>query len=450
MLWHLLDGRHASRLASPGGLTHGAPPMHPTFVSAEQAVGVVAPGNRVYIHSVAAAPQLLIQALCGRASELHDVEICHLHTEGPAPYVEEKYAGIFRNNNFFVGKNVRAAVQAGRADYLPVFLSEVPLLFRRGVLPIDVAMITVSPPDKHGYCSLGTSVDASLAAVQTAKRVIAQVNKHMPRTHGDGRVHVNDLHAMVEGHLPLPEHKPAVLGDVERAIGRHVAALVEDGATLQMGIGGIPDAVLAALGDHKDLGIHTEMFSDGVLELVEKGVLNGSKKKILPGKIVAGFVNGTRKLFDFVDDNPAVAMKDIAWVNDTAIIRQNPKVTAINSAIEVDVTGQVAADSIGTKHFSGVGGQMDFIRGASLSEGGKPIIALPSTTKRGESRIVPCLKPGAGVVTTRAHVHYIATEYGVAKLYGKNLRQRAQALIEIAHPDHREELARSALERFGG
>ncbi len=424
--------------------------MQPSFVSAEQAVGIVSSSNRVYIHSVAAAPQLLIQALTARAAELRNVEICHLHTEGPAPYTKPEYAGSFRANNFFVGANVREAVQAGRADYLPVFLSEVPLLFRRNILPIDVAMVTVSPPDKHGYCSLGTSVDASLAAVQTARRVIAQVNKHMPRSHGDGRVHVSQFHALVEGDLPLPEHQPAVLGDVERAIGRHVAALVDDGATLQMGIGGIPDAVLAALRDHRKLGIHTEMFSDGVLDLVERGVITGENKVVMPGRIVAGFVNGTRRLFDFIDDNPAVAMLDIAFVNDTAVIRRNPKVTAINSAIEVDLTGQVVADSIGEKQFSGVGGQMDFIRGASLSEGGKPIIALPSTTKKGESRIVPLLKQGAGVVTTRAHVHYIVTEYGPARLYGKNLRQRAKALIEIAHPSHRAMLEECAVKRFGG
>ncbi len=423
--------------------------MSERFVSAEEAVTVIESGNRVFIHSVAAAPQLLIQAMTRRAPELRKVEIVHLHTEGPAPYAAPEYAESFRTNAFFVGANTREAVQTGRGDYLPVFLSEVPLLFRRGILPLDVALITVSPPDKHGFCSLGTSVDVTLAAVEKAKHVIAQVNKNVPRTHGDSQIHVKRIHALVEGHLPLPEHKQPVIGDVERAIGRHVAELVEDGATLQMGIGAVPDAVLAALSNHKKLGIHTEMFSDGVMELVERGVITGELKKVLRGKIVAGFVNGTRRLYDFIDDNPSVALLDIQWVNDTSVIRQNKKVTAINSAIEVDIMGQVCADSIGEKQHSGVGGQMDFIRGASLSEGGKPIIALPSVTKRGESRIVAVLKPGADVVTTRAHVHYVATEYGVANLYGKNLRQRAKALIGIAHPSHREALEQAARLRFG-
>ncbi|MGA9521037.1 MAG: acetyl-CoA hydrolase/transferase C-terminal domain-containing protein [Myxococcaceae bacterium] len=423
--------------------------MSERFVSAEEAVAVIESGNRVFIHSVAAAPQLLIQAMTRRAPELRKVEIVHLHTEGPAPYAAPEYAESFRTNAFFVAANTREAVQTGRGDYLPVFLSEVPLLFRRGILPLDVALIQVSPPDKHGFCSLGTSVDVTLAAVETAKHVIAQVNRNVPRTHGDSQIHVKRIHTLVEGNLPLPEHKPPVIGDVERAIGRHVAELVEDGATLQMGIGAVPDAVLAALTNHKKLGIHTEMFSDGVIDLVERGVITGELKKVLRGKIVAGFVNGTRRLYDFIDENPSVAMLDIQWVNDTSVIRQNKKVTAINSAIEVDLMGQVCADSIGEKQHSGVGGQMDFIRGASLSEGGKPIIALPSVTRRGESRIVAVLKPGADVVTTRAHVHYVATEYGVANLYGKNLRQRARALIGIAHPSHRETLEQAARLRFG-
>jgi 4-hydroxybutyrate CoA-transferase len=348
----------------------------------------------------------------------------------------------------FVGANVRPAVEAGLADYIPVFLSEVPNLFRKGIMPLDVAMVQVSPPDRHGYCSLGVSVDVSRAAVQSAKHVIAQVNPQMPRTHGDGLIHFSQFDAMVESNVPLYEHGHPALSQVELAIGRHCAGLVEDGATIQMGIGAIPDAVLAALTGHKRLGIHTEMFSDGLIDLVKRGVVTGQDKKNHPGKIVSSFVMGTRKLYDFVDDNPLVVLLDIAYVNDTAVIRRNPKVTAINSAIEIDLTGQVCADSIGTRQYSGVGGQMDFIRGASLSEGGKPVIALPSVTSRGESRITPCLKQGAGVVTTRAHVQYVVTEYGVAYLYGKNLRQRAAALIEIAHPDHRSRLEEEAFRRF--
>jgi len=417
------------------------------YVSASDAVSVIKSGDRVFIQSVAAAPQLLIKAMTERADELRNVEVVSLHTEGIAPYAEAQYEHIFRVNALFVGANVRKAVQEGRADYLPVFLSEVPGLFTRGILPLDVAMIQVSPPDRHGYCSLGVSVDVAVAAVRTAKHVIAQVNPQMPRTHGDGLIHINVLDSLVESDFPLPELVIPQLGNVEKAIGRHIANLVEDGATLQMGIGAIPDAVLAALSSHQGLGIHSEMFSDGVIDLVEKGIITGEHKVTHPRKIVAGFVMGTKRLYDFVDDNPLVAMLDISYVNDTKVIRRNPKVTAINSAIEVDITGQVCADSIGVRQYSGVGGQMDFIRGASTSPGGKPIIALPSATRRGQSRIVPFLKEGAGVVTTRAHVHYIVTEYGVAYLYGKNLRQRARALIEIAHPDHRETLEASAYER---
>ncbi len=421
----------------------------PAYVSPEEAVSVIQSGNRVFIHSVAAAPRLLIEAMTARAPELRNVDIVHIHTEGPAPYADPALAESFRICSLFVGANIRRAVNEGQGDYIPVFLSEVPQLFRKGILPLDVALIQISPPDRHGYCSLGVSVDASLAAVQTARYVIAQVNPRMPRTHGDGIVHVSRLHAMVEADEPIYESIPAPIDEVSRQIGKHVAELVEDGATLQMGIGAIPNAVLAALTHHRDLGVHTEMFSDGLIELVEKGVVTNVHKKKHPGKIVAGFVMGTRRLYDFVHDNPMVAMLDIAYVNDTTVIRQNPRVTAINSAIEIDLTGQVCADSIGTFQYSGVGGQMDFIRGASLSEGGKPIIALPSTTRRGISRIVPFLKPGAGVVTTRAHVHYVATEYGVVNLYGKGLAERARLLISIAHPDHRESLERAMFERFG-
>lgn len=310
-------------------------------------------------------------------------------------------------------------------------------------------MVQVSPPDKHGFCSLGISVDISAAAVQSAQHVIAVVNPQMPRTIGDGLIHVRSIDTLIEHDEPLHEVPPPELSETERSIGNFIAAMIEDGATLQMGIGAIPNAVLASLGGHRDLGIHTEMFSDGLIDLVESGVVNGVKKAKHPGKVVAGFVMGTRRIYDFIDDNPQVLMLDIAYVNDTAVIRRNPKVTAINSAIEVDLTGQVCADSIGIRQFSGVGGQMDFIRGASLSEGGKPIIALPSITSKGETKIVPSLKEGAGVVTTRAHVHFIVTEYGAVNLYGKNLRQRAKELITIAHPDHRDSLEKTAFERFG-
>jgi len=421
----------------------------PLDTTAEEAVKVIRSGNRVFIHSVAAAPQLLINAMTERSSELRDVEIVHMHTEGGAPYAAPEHEESFHANAFFVGSNLRRAVNDGRADYIPVFLSEIPALFLKGVLPIDVALIHVSPPDRHGFCSLGVSVDITASAARCAKHLIAQVNPQMPRTNGDALIHVDRIDSIIHTDEPLPELAPPELNDIERAIGRIVAEMVDDGATLQMGIGAIPNAVLAALTDHKDLGIHTEMFSDGLIDLVEKGVVNGSKKTKHPGKIVAGFVMGTRRVYDFIDDNPQVLMLDIAYVNDTAVIRRNPKVTAINSAIEVDLTGQVCADSIGTRQFSGVGGQMDFIRGSSLSEGGKPIIALPSVTGKGESKIVPCLKEGAGVVTTRAHVHYIVTEYGAADLYGKNLRQRARELTKIAHPDHRESLEKAAFERFG-
>lgn len=418
------------------------------YTTAKEAVKLINSGDRVFVHSVAAAPQPLIDAMTARAPELKDVEIIHLHTEGEAPYVRPEYSESFTTNALFVGSNVRKAVNEGSADYLPIFLSEVPGLFRKDILPIDMALVQVSPPDKHGYCSLGVSVDASRAALQSAKRAIALVNPQMPRTHGDGIFHASRFNALVRTDEPLHELTIPEPNDVEKKIGAHVAELVEDGATLQMGIGAIPNAVLQSLGDHKNLGIHTEMFSDGVIDLVEKGVINGKNKATHPEKIVAGFVMGSRRLYDFVDDNPMISMLDIEYVNDTAVIRKNPKVTAINSAVEVDITGQVCADSIGTYHYSGVGGQMDFIRGASLSEGGKPIIALPSTTGKGVSKIVPYLKQGAGVVTTRAHVHYVVTEYGVANLYGKNLHQRARALIEIAHPDHREELEKLAKERF--
>lgn len=420
------------------------------LVTAEEAVRAIRSNDRVFVQGGAAAPQRLIDAMVERASELRNVEMVQLHTEGEARYTKPEYRDSFCTRALFIGPNTRQAVASGEADYVPVFLSEVPALFRKRILPLDAVLIHVSPPDIHGFCSLGVSVDATRAAVETAPTVIAQINRNMPRTHGDGQVHADRIALAIETDDPLFEHPPAILTESERAIAHHVASLVEDGATLQMGIGAVPDAVLAALHSHKDLGVHSEMFSDGIIDLVERGAINGRLKKNHPGKVVGGFAMGTRRLYDFIHDNPQIAMLDIAYVNDTAVIRRNPRVTAINSALEVDMTGQVCADSIGTYQYSGVGGQMDFIRGASLSEGGKPIIALPSVTSRGESRIVVNLKEGAGVVTTRANVHYIVTEFGVAYLYGKTLRERAHALIQIASPGHREALERAAHERFKG
>jgi acyl-CoA hydrolase len=418
------------------------------FLAADAAVQSIRSRQRVFVHAGAATPQVLLQALARRAGELDDVELVHLHTEGEAPCAAPEVASSFRTNALFLGANLRDAVARGDADYVPAFLSEMPALFRQRVLPLDVALVDVSPPDRHGYCSLGVSVDIARAAVDSADVVIAQVNPRMPRSHGDGLVHHSRFAAAVAVEAELPAHEPAPLGDIELAIGRHCAALIDNGATLQMGIGAIPDAVLAALDNHTNLGVHTEMFADGVLRLVERGVITGRMKAVHPGKIVAGFVVGTRRVYDFLDDNPQVAMLDIGYVNDPNVIRRNPKVAAINSAIEIDLTGQICADSIGTKMWSGVGGQMDFLRGAALSPGGKPIIAMRSVTNRGATRIVPMLKPGAGVVTTRAHVHWVVTEHGAVDLRGKNLRQRAKALISIADPQHREELERAAMERF--
>ena len=414
-------------------------------ISAESAVANIRSGDSIFIHSAAAAPQHLIQKLFERKDELRDVTIYQIHTEGAAPYADDSVEA-FKVKCLFVGPNIRKSIQHGHGSYIPVFLSEIPRLFSSRTLPIDVALISVSPPDEHGYCSLGPSVDVSLAAVLAAKTVIAQVNKYIPRTHGDGLIHIGNINHLVKFDEPIPEVESGKLTETELSIGRNIAELVEDRATLQMGIGNIPNAVLAALGNHKDLGIHTEMFSDGILPLVEKGVITGRYKKKHPGKIISSFVMGSRSIYDFIDDNPLVNLLSSEYVNDARVISRNPKVTAINSAIEVDLTGQVCADSIGHRIYPGVGGQMDFIRGASLSEGGRPIIALPSTTKSGESKIVPVLKSGAGVVTTRAHVHYLVTEYGVANLYGKTLAERAKLLTEIAHPDHREDLERAAYE----
>lgn len=415
-------------------------PKHPTPADA---VRGISSGQRVFIHGGVATPLALVDALVAQHDRLTDVELIHLHTAGDAAYARPEMAGHFRVANLFVGGNMRAHLDCDRVDYLPCFLSEIPQLFRSGKRPLDVALIQVSPPDRHGVCTLGTSVDVARAAVDTARTVIAQVNPRMPRVLGDGAVPMSRIDHWIELEAEIPEVPPPPLTDVERRIGHHAASLIEDGATLQMGIGAVPDAVLSALRHHRHLGIHTEMWSDGALSLIECGAVDNSRKAVHPGRTISGFLMGTRALYDFVDDNPTVLQLDIGYVNNVRVIARNPCVTAINSAVEVDLTGQVCADSIGHRIISGVGGQMDFIRGASLSPGGRPIIALPSRTKRGASRIVPTLQAGAGVVTTRAHVHYVITEHGIADLYGKTLAERAAALIDIAHPGDREDLARA-------
>jgi len=407
-------------------------------VSPKEAVKIIKSNDRVFIQAAAAAPQALIKAMTERSDELKNVEVCHLHTEGDAPYANPDLKESFHVNSFFLGSNVRHTLQAGNGSYTPVFLSELPILFKRNIIDIDVTLIQVSPPDKHGYCSLGTTVMATIAAIENATHVIAQINVNMPRTHGDGIIHISELNSFVEVNEDLYEIEIPKITDVEKKIGSYIAEMIDDRSTLQLGIGNIPNAVLQRLGNHKDLGLHSEMISDGVIDLILKDVINGNYKGVNPGRAMATFLLGTRKLYDYVDDNPFIEMRTADYVNDVSIIRQNRKMIAINSAVEVDLTGQVCADSIGTKLYSGVGGQVDFIRGASLSEGGKAIIALPSTTKSGISRIVPYLKKGAGVVTTRANVHYVVTEYGVANLYGKTLEKRKKALLKIAHPAHRE------------
>ncbi len=413
------------------------------YVSASEAAKVVKSGDRIYVHAAAATPNILTKAISDRTEELRNVEFCHIHTEGAAPYADPALSESFHVNSFFIGKNVRHTIAAGNGSYTPVFLSEVPNLFRKGALKVDVVLIQVSPPDEHGFCSLGTSVEATVAAMECAKVVIAQVNKYMPRTFGDSVLHISKIDMAVEHHTAIYAQKQAVITDTEALIGDHVAALIEDESTLQMGIGSIPNAVLSRLTNHKNLGLHTEMFSDGVIDLIESGVIDCSKKTIAKGRALATFLIGSERLYKFVDNNPFIVMKESSYVNDTAIIRQNPKVVAINSALEVDVTGQICADSLGVHMYSGVGGQMDFVRGASLSKGGKAIIALSSTSNKGHNRIVPFLKQGAGVVTTRAHAQYIVTEYGVADLYGKTLKQRVDAMVEIAHPDFREEILKT-------
>ncbi len=421
------------------------------FTTAEQAVKVIKSGDHVHLSSVASAPQCLIKAMCARGEnkEFQHVHIHHLHTEGPAPYADAKFEGIFQLDSFFVGGNVRKVTQSGYADYIPIFLSETQKLYRSGTLPCNVAMIQVSTPDKHGYVSLGTSVDATLAAVECAEHVIAVVNKYVPRSFGDAFIHTSQIDLFVEDDAPLEEAHFSIPSETDIAIGMHCAGLIEDGACLQMGIGAIPNAVLGQLGSHKNLGIHTEMFADGVLPLVESGVINGANKAIDKGKMVSTFLMGSQKVYDFIDNNPGVLMMDVGYTNDPFIIAKNPKVTAINSALQIDITGQICADSLGTKFYSGVGGQVDFIYGASRSQGGKAIIAMPSVTTKGLSKISPELTLGAGVVTTRSHIHWFVTEHGAVNLYGRTLQERARLITSVAHPDHREALEKAAFERYG-
>ncbi len=424
---------------------------HYSPVSAEEAVKLIRSGDHIHISSVSAAPQCLIKAMCerGRQGELHNVYVHHLHTEGPAPYAAPEFEGVFQNNSFFVGKNVRKSVQEGFADYISVYLSDTQKLYRDGYLPCDVAMIQVCPPDKHGFVSMGTSVDATLAAVEKARIVIAVVNPNVPRSFGDAMIPMSMIDIFVDDDALLLAVPPTEPDEMQQQIGKNVANLIEDGSCLQMGIGAIPNAVLAQLKGHKDLGIHTEMFSDGILPLVERGVINGHRKKLDKGKIVATFCMGSNELYDFIDDNPMVRMMDVGYTNDSFNIAQQPKMVGVNSALQIDITGQICADSIGTKFFSGVGGQIDFILGVSRSEGGKNIIAMSSITKDGISKIVPSLSLGAGCGTPRSQIHWIVTEFGAIEVYGKSLQERAKLLISIAHPSAREALEKAAFERYG-
>ncbi|CEN54080.1 acetyl-CoA hydrolase/transferase family protein [Capnocytophaga canis] len=418
------------------------------YTTAEEALKIVKSNDFIYIQGGAAVPNRLVDALVQRASELRNVTIGHIHVEGDAPYADPKYKDSFFVNSFFLSKNVRHTLEEGNGSYTPVFLSDLPLLFDRKHIPVDVALIQVSPPDIHGHCSIGVSVEACKAAMRNAKRVVAQVNKWMPRVFGDAFVHIDDIDYLVSHDEPIFAVSPTTPDEIEDQIGNHIIDLIENGSTLQLGIGNIPNAVLSKMGHLKNLGVHTELLTEGMLNLIKQGVVDGSKKKSERGKVVASFMMGSRDFYDFVNDNPSVELLEASYTNNPAVIRQQPKMISINSAIEVDLTGQVCADSIGTRLYSGVGGQIDFVRGASLSEGGKSIIALPSMTKKGVSRITPFLKQGAGVVTTRSHVQYVVTEYGVAHLFGKNIHERIKAMINIAHPDHREILERQYFEVF--
>ncbi len=419
------------------------------LTTAENAVKCIESGHRVYVHPGACTPETLLKAMTARADELKDVEVTHILTFGYADYAHEEYKGSFRHRALFTGGNVRKAVNSGYAQYVPIFLGEIPRLFQSGELKINVALISVSPPDEYGFCTYGAGVDITKAACENADLVVAEVNPHQPRSLGNSFIHLNKIDHLVEVYTPLPEYKPEQMTDVHRKIGEYCAELIEDGATLQMGIGAIPDAVLNYLKDKQDLGIHTEMFSDGLLSLVQAGIINNEKKTLHRGKSIASFALGTKKLFDFINNNPLFEFHPNEYTNDPYVIAQNDKMVAINSAIEVDITGQICSDSIGNRIYSGFGGQVDFIRGAARSKGGKPVIALPSTAKNDEiSRLVPMLRPGAGVVTTRADIHYVVTEYGVAYLFGKSLEERAKALIRIAHPKFRDELTEEA-RKFG-
>lgn len=424
--------------------------IHPyNYVTPQEALSIIQSDTRVFIHGSVCTPVFLLHELAKEKDRLRNVELVAITLKGDIELDKPEYAGSFHINSLFVSGPIRNAVAEGRADFIPVFLSDIPDLFKNNILELDTAIVQVSPPDRHGYCSLGVSVDIARAAVDSARQIIALVNPLMPRTHGDGMIHTDRFTRMVFHESPLPEESyTSKVGETERIIGQHIAGMIEDGSTLQMGIGTIPDAVLSFLGNHKNLGVHTEMLSDGIIDLVEKDVINNKCKCKHPNKTITSFAIGSRRLYDYVNDNSSFNFLDIDYVNNPHVIRQNPKVIAINSAIEVDLTGQVCADSIGELQYSGIGGQMDFMRGAALSVGGKPIIALNSRTNKGVPRIVPHLKDGAGVVTTRGHVHYVVTEYGVAYLFGKNLRQRAKLLIDIAHPDDREMLTKYCYERF--
>ena len=412
------------------------------YTTAQEAAKLIKSGDRVYVHAVACTPNHIIDAIVERSSELRNVEFCHIHTLGKAPYADPKYRESFFVNSFFTGGNVRHTIREGNGTYTPVFLSELPTLFDNGLVPLDVALIQVSPPDENGFCTLGTSVVAAQAAIRTAKIVIAQVNKFMPRTFGDALVHISKINILVQHDTPLLTEYSSDFSEVEDKIGHYIASMIEDGSTLQMGIGSIPDAVLQKLKGHKNLGLHTEMFADGVVDLIEAGALNCSQQTTSNGKAISTFFIGTERLYNYVDNNPFFELRECSHTNDPFVIRQNPKMIAINSAVEIDVTGQICADSIGANIYSGVGGQVDFMRGATLSKGGKAIIALSATTKKGGNKIVPFLKQGAGVVTSRAHAQYIVTEYGVADLRGKSIIDRVHALANIAHPDFREDILR--------